>query len=173
MRRTFSTALVLAALLLVAGAALAMQHGMAHGGARNCMYCGMDLAKFAHSRMTIAYDDGSAIETCSLHCAAVDLAINIDKTPASISVGDMDTREAIDAETASWVIGGSKMGVMTANAKWAFLTGDAADSFVGKFGGRRATFDEAVEQAYLDMYRDTKTIREKRKMMRQGMAPQH
>src|SRR5512136_3014785 len=81
----------------------------------NCTYCGMDRAKFAQSRMLIEYDDGSAVATCSIHCAAVDLANNIDKTPKAIMVGDCGTKELIDAEKAFWVIGGSKPGVMTKN----------------------------------------------------------
>jgi hypothetical protein len=73
-----------------------------------CKYCGMDRAKFAHSRVLLTYDDGTTIGTCSLHCAAVDLALNIDKTPKSIQVGDFQTKALIDAEKASWVIGGKK-----------------------------------------------------------------
>src|SRR5512147_1541446 len=42
-----------------------------------CQYCGMELLKFAHSRMVVDYDDGSSVAVCSLHCAAVDLALNI------------------------------------------------------------------------------------------------
>jgi copper chaperone NosL len=40
----------------------------------SCTYCGMDREKFAQSRMVIEYDDGTSLGTCSLHCAAVDLA---------------------------------------------------------------------------------------------------
>jgi len=53
-----------------------------------CKYCGMDRAKFAHSRVLLTYDDGTTVGTCSIHCAAVDLAINIDKTPKVVLVGD-------------------------------------------------------------------------------------
>nr|NIR14006.1 NosL family protein [Desulfobacterales bacterium] len=41
----------------------------------NCKYCGMDRQKFSHSRMLIEYDDGSVLAVCSVHCAAVDLAV--------------------------------------------------------------------------------------------------
>ena len=51
-----------------------------------CKYCGMDRVKFAHSRVFIQNDDGTTEGTCSLHCAAVDLALNIDKTPKAIMV---------------------------------------------------------------------------------------
>jgi nitrous oxide reductase accessory protein NosL len=133
---------------------------------KSCPLCGMDREKFAHSRVLIDYDDGTAFGACSIHCAAVELAINIDKTPRMIQVGDYSTKKLIDAEKASWVIGGSKMGVMTKRAKWAFEKKDDADAFIKENGGTLVTFDEAMKAAYEDMYTDTKMIREKRKMMK-------
>ena len=130
----------------------------------SCKYCGMDRAKFAHSRMLIEYSDGTVVGTCSIHCAAVDLALNIDKTPKSIMVGDFSTKALIDAEKASWVLGGSVMGVMTKKAKWAFAQPGGADTFISQNGGKLATYDEAMKAAYEDMYADTKMIRDKRKM---------
>ena len=130
----------------------------------SCKYCGMDREKFAHSRMLVEYDDGTAIGTCSIHCLAVDLALNIDKTPKSIQVGDYNSKTLIDAEKASWVIGGNKMGVMTKRAKWAFAKKDDAEKFAKENGGAIATLDESMKAAYGDMYSDTKMIREKRKM---------
>ena len=135
----------------------------------SCKYCGMDREKFAHSRMLIEYDDGAAVGTCSIHCLAVDLALNIDKTPKAIQVGDYNTKSLIDAEKASWVVGGSKTGVMTKRAKWAFEKKEDADKFVKENGGAMATFDEAMKAAYEDMYTDTKMIRERRKMKKQKM----
>jgi len=41
----------------------------------------MDREKFAHSRVFVQYDDGSVLGTCSIHCAAVDQAVRIDKSP--------------------------------------------------------------------------------------------
>ncbi|MGE5799206.1 MAG: nitrous oxide reductase accessory protein NosL [Syntrophaceae bacterium] len=130
----------------------------------SCKYCGMDRAKFAHSRMLIEYTDGTAVGACSIHCAAVDLALNIDKMPKAVLVGDYNTKALIDAEKAAWVMGGSKMGVMTRNAKWAFLQKSDAEKFVSQNGGRISTWDEAMKASYEDMYADTKMIREKRKM---------
>jgi len=135
----------------------------------SCPYCGMDRAKFAHSRMFIQYDDASTVGTCSLHCMAIELAIHIDKTPATIAVGDYNTKALIDAEKAFWVIGGNKMGVMTKRAKWAFGKREDAEKFIKQYGGNPATFDEVIEAAYVDMYKDTKMIRDKRKMKRMRM----
>jgi nitrous oxide reductase accessory protein NosL len=131
---------------------------------KECAYCGMDRGKFAHSRMLIEYEDGSVEGTCSIHCVAIDLAINIDKTPKAIMVGDYNIKKLIDAEKAFWIIGGSKMGVMTKRAKWAFEKKEDAEKFLKENGGKISTFDEAMKAAYEDMYADTKMIREKRKM---------
>jgi len=130
-----------------------------------CKYCGMDRGKFAHSRMLIEYADGTVVGTCSIHCAAVDLALNIDKTPKAVLVADFGTKSLIDAELATWVVGGSKMGVMTGNAKWAFTQRGDAEKFINQNGGRIATYDEAMKVTYEDMYADTKMIRDKRKKM--------
>jgi hypothetical protein len=126
----------------------------------------MDREKFAHSRMVLEYDDGSVTGTCSIHCAAVDLAVTLDRSPTAIRVGDHGTRELVDAERATWVVGGDRPGVMTRRAKWAFAERAAAEAFVKEHGGKLATFDEAMKAAYEDMYEDGKMIREKRKMMR-------
>ena len=134
-----------------------------------CKYCGMDRSKFAHSRVLLNYDNGTPVGTCSLHCAAIDLALNIDKTPDTILVGDYNTHNLIDATKAFWVIGGNQPGVMTKNAKWAFATKDDAEQFTKANGGHSATFDQAMKASYEDMYTDTKMIREKRKMMKMKM----
>ncbi len=134
-----------------------------------CKHCGMSRDTFAHSRMLIEYEDGSTVAACSLHCAALDLALNLDKAPKAIRVADYNTKELINAETATWVIGGKKPGVMTRNAKWAFAKKEDAEKFSLENSGRIAGFDEALEAAYKDLASDTKMIREKRKMMKKKM----
>ena len=136
----------------------------------SCQYCGMDREKFAYSRMLIEYGDASAVGTCSIHCLAVDLGLNIDKTPKNIYVGDYYLKKLIDAENAVWVIGGNRMGVMTKRAKWAFGKRGDAEKFITENGGALATFDEVMKAAYEDMYQDTKMIREKRKMTKKSMT---
>ena len=130
----------------------------------SCKYCGMDRDKFAHSRALIEYEDGMVVPLCSIHCAAVDLSINIDKTPKVIWVGDYGTKNLVDVEKAFWVIGGSKMGVMTKRAKWAFEKKEGAETFKRENGGDLANFEQAIKASYEDMYQDTKMIRERRKM---------
>jgi copper chaperone NosL len=132
----------------------------------SCKNCGMNRQQFAHSRVLVVYDDGKREGFCSIHCAAVDLAVNIDRTPKRIFVGDYRTKELIDAENAFWVIGGSRSGVMTKRAKWAFSTREDADAFVKEFGGSRGVFDATMKATYEDMHQDTNMIRERRAMKR-------
>jgi copper chaperone NosL len=135
----------------------------------SCKYCGMDREKFAHSRMVVEYDDGTVFGSCSLHCTAIDLALNLDKTPKLIWVGDYYTKALINAEKAFWVVGGAKPGVMTKRAKWAFAQKEEAEKFMKENGGTMADFDGALKAAYEDIAEDTKMIRERRRMMRQKM----
>jgi nitrous oxide reductase accessory protein NosL len=155
-----------AALLALAGVARADHHMADVKDGPSCKYCGMDRAKFASSRMVVTYDDGSKLAACSLHCVAVDLALQIDKTPAAIQVADMNGQVLLDAERAVWVLGGTKPGVMTKRAKWAFADRAAADAFVKANGGAIVSFEDAIKASYEDMYQDNRMIREKRKAMK-------
>jgi len=168
MNRLFAA--VTAALLLLSGVARADHHMGDVKEGPSCKYCGMDRARFASSRMVVEYDDGSKLSACSLHCVAVDLANQIDKTPVAIRVADFGTQALVDAEKAVWVLGGSKPGVMTKRAKWAFADKAAAEAFVKENEGAPATFDEVARGAYQDMYEDTKMIRERRAAKRKAAA---
>ena len=143
-------------------------------GSPTCRHCGMDREKFAMSRMVIQYDDGSNAGVCSIHCAAVDLATNLDKAPITVQAADLGTKALVDAEKATWVLGGAKQGVMTRRGKWAFAERAAAEAFAKENGGTVVTFDEAMKATYEDLWQDTKMIREKRRMMRMKAAePKH
>lgn len=155
------TGLLIGLFVLTGGIAFAQEDVQKH---QSCSYCGMERAAFAHSRMLIIYDDGTQVATCSVHCAATDLAMKLDKTPRSIHVGDYNTKKLIDAERAAWVIGGTRQGVMTKRAKWAFEKEPDARAFIAANGGSLATFDDVIKASYEDMHADTKMIREKRKM---------
>jgi copper chaperone NosL len=136
---------------------------------KECKLCGMDRGKFDFSRMLIEYDDGTIAAVCSIHCAAAELAGNLDKTPRSLMVGDLNSKALIDAEKAFWVVGGRKQGVMSKRGKWAFEKKDAAEDFIKTNEGKLFSFEEAMNMAYEDMYQDTKMIREKRKQKRMEM----
>lgn len=139
---------------------------------KQCGHCGMDRANFEFSRMLIEYEDGTIIPVCSIHCAAVELANNIDKTPKVIKVADFNKRQLIDAEKAVWVVGGNKPGVMSKRGKWAFENKVDAEAFIKTNQGKLVSFEEAMKMAYEDMYEDTKMIREKRKHKQMKMMEQ-
>lgn len=117
---------------------------------RGCCQCGMDRKAYGFSRMLIRYADGSTSGLCSLHCAVLDMQQHRHTTASSILVADRDSHELIAAETAHWVLGGSKRGVMTALAKWAFARPAAAERFVADYGGRLSSWQAALEAARLD-----------------------
>lgn len=167
-RRILLAAVALSLMFVPVRAALAADADI--GKHKACKFCGMDREKWNFSRVYLEYDDGSTEGTCSIHCAAVDLALNLDKAPKTIWVGDYNTKGLIDAEKAVWVIGGKKQGVMTKRAKWAFADKAAAEAFVKENEGAIATFDEAIKGSYQDMYEDTKMIRERRAAKRKAAA---
>ena len=115
--------------------------------AGRCTQCGMDLKAFAQSRMVISFSDGSTVEVCSIHCAALELKQNKDKQVKSIMAADYVTKDLIDARTAIWVIGGDKPGGMNSPAKWAFAKEADAQKFVSENGGKISSFDEAMKSA--------------------------
>jgi len=114
---------------------------------KECKQCGMDRVAFAHGRMMIVYADGTNAATCSLNCAAIEMKNNKGKRVKSLKVADYRTKKLIDAESAIWVIGGNKPGIMTEMPKWAFAKKDDAQKFVRENGGRVTTFDEALNLA--------------------------
>jgi len=166
MRKALSICLIATLLFSTLGFAAEHVDQQQHS---SCDFCGMNRVKFAHSRMLIDYTDKTSVATCSLHCAAVEFAISINKTPQAIKAADFDSKQLIDAEHAFWVIGGKKPGVMTTRAKWAFSDKGAAEKFVRNQGGIIVGFDQAMKASYEDMYKDTMMIRNKRKMKKMKM----
>ena len=158
LNRTILLLTILTCVLMFSGVALADDD--------SCLYCGMKKAHYGHSWVIIEHEDDTIEGVCSVHCAAIDMARHTYKPVKKITVGDYNTKQQIDADRAYWVIGGDKMGVMTARAKWAFDTKDAADNFMKTHGGRPATFGEVMKAAFEDMYEDTLMIQKKRKMMK-------
>jgi copper chaperone NosL len=145
---------------------LLLQASVVSSGNDVCLHCGMKKSAYGHSWVVIGYADDSSAGMCSIHCGAIDMALNTDKDVSSITVGEYNTHKEIEAERAYWVIGGDKPGVMTIQAKWAFETKKAADRFIQIHGGRLANFGEVMRAAFEDMYQDTLIIRKKRKLMR-------
>ncbi len=136
-----------------------------------CKYCGMSPDHFTWSRVILEYEDGTKVATCSLRCACVELASNMGVGLTRILVGDYQTKELIDAETAVWVVGGDKHGVMAKTGKWAFAKKEDAEKFKLEHGGIVGGFGDALDTAYKDISDSIKTRRERAKMMK-AKAPE-
>ena len=141
-----------------------------------CPYCGMDRKQYHHSRMVVHYGDNLADGTCSLHCAAISLALNIDRDPKALWVGDNavegDTKPLVEVEKASFVVGSKLPGVMTARSKVAYGNADAAKASQAANGGELTDFDGALLAAYTDMSADVARIRKNRAERRRKMMEQ-
>jgi len=114
---------------------------------RSCARCGMDRKAYGFSRMLIQYEDGTLVGVCSLHCAVVELDANQGRSVKALLVADRDTRTLIDAEKATWVMGGKKRGVMTQLPKWAFQMKVDAEAFIKTNGGKIVSLEEALAAA--------------------------
>jgi nitrous oxide reductase accessory protein NosL len=141
-----------------------------------CPYCGMDRKQYHHSRMLVQYSDDLADGTCSLHCSALSLSLNVDREPKALWVGDNaaagDVKPLVEVDKASFLVGSKLPGVMTANSKVAYGTEEAAKVAQAANGGELVKFDQALLFAYTDMSKDVSRIRKmraerKRKMMEQ------
>lgn len=131
-----------------------------------CPYCGMDRNKFHHSRMLIQYSDDLADGTCSIHCAAISLSLNVDRDPKALWVGDNaapgEVKPLVEVDKAWFLVGSKIPGVMTANSKVAYGGEDAAKAAQAAQGGEIVRFDQALLAAYTDMSKDVSRIRRNR-----------
>ncbi len=139
----------------------------------SCPYCGMNRRQFHHSRVLVQYADDLPDATCSLHCAAISLSINIDRGPKAIYVADNgssdDIKPLIEVEKASFLVGSSIKGVMTRRSKVAYGTAAAATASQAANGGELMDFDKALLAAYTDMAQDVAMIRKNREERRKHM----
>jgi nitrous oxide reductase accessory protein NosL len=138
-----------------------------------CPYCGMDRTEYHHSRHLVQYDDDLVDGTCSIHCLAISLSLNLDRGPKAIYAADFGATAEIKPLTpvdkASYLIGSKLKGTMTANSKVAFADKTQAEAAMAKEGGALANFAEALRQTHLDMAADTVRIRKNRAEKRQKM----
>jgi copper chaperone NosL len=131
-----------------------------------CPYCGMDRNQFHQSRHLVHYADDLVDGTCSLHCAAISLAINLDRGPKAIYAADFgattDPRPLVNVDQATYLIGSKLPGVMTTKSKKAFASKEAAAAVRKEQGGELADFSAALAAAHASMADDTLMIRKKR-----------
>jgi copper chaperone NosL len=131
-----------------------------------CPYCGMDRKQYHHSRHLVHYADDLADGTCSLHCAAISLAINLDRGPKAIYAADFgasaEPKPLVNVDQATYLIGSKLPGVMTAKSKKAFASKEAAAAAQKQHGGELGDFSAALAAAHASMVDDTMMIRKKR-----------
>jgi copper chaperone NosL len=131
-----------------------------------CPYCGMKRKMWNHSRYLIHYSDDMVDPTCSLHCAAIGLSLNLDRTPKGIYVADFGSTQKIkpliNVDEATFLIGSKLKGTMTAKSKMAFASKTGVETVQKQKGGEIGNFDFALTKAYLSMAMDTMMIRKKR-----------
>jgi nitrous oxide reductase accessory protein NosL len=141
-----------------------------------CPYCGMDRKEYHRTRMLVHFSDDLPDPTCSLHCAAISLSINVDRAPKAIYVADNaaegEPLPLVPVEKASFLIGGDIKGVMTKRSKLAYGKADAASAAQAKHGGEVGDFDKALLAAHTDMAEDVKMIRMKREERRRHAEQQ-
>jgi hypothetical protein len=135
-----------------------------------------DRKQYHHSRMVVHYADDLADGTCSLHCSAISLSLNIDRDPKALWVGDNaaegDTKPLVEVDKASFLVGSKLPGVMTARSKVAYGNADAAKASQVANGGELTDFDGALLAAYTDMSADVARIRKNRAERRRKMMEQ-
>lgn len=142
-----------------------------------CPYCGMDRKMFHHSRMLLQYSDDLPDGVCSLHCASISLAVNIDREPKALWVGDnaapAEIKPLVDVDKATFLIGSQIKGVMTKRSKVAFGSEEAAKTaMAANGGGELGNFDKALLAAYTDMAQDVAMVRKNREERRKRAAMQ-
>ncbi len=138
-----------------------------------CPYCGMSRSMWNHSRHLVQYDDDLVDGTCSIHCLAISLSLNLDRGPKAIYAADFGAegkmKPLVPVDKATYLIGSSLKGTMTKTSKMAFADKAAALKAQKQHGGKTGTFDDALRQAYLDMAEDTIMIRKRRAEKRKKM----
>lgn len=135
-----------------------------------CPYCAMDRSKFHNSRHLVQYEDDLVDGTCSLHCAAISLAINLDRGPKAIYGADFgaagDIKPLVSVDKATYLIGSKLPATMSKKSKVAFASADAAKAAQAEQGGELGNFDAALMETYKNLAEDTVAIRKKRAEMR-------
>jgi nitrous oxide reductase accessory protein NosL len=131
-----------------------------------CPYCGMARKQWHHNRHLVHYSDDLVDGTCSLHCAALSLALNMDRGPQAIYAADYgstaDPKALLNVQEATYLIGSDLPGTMTRQSKVAFASPQAAQEAQSKHGGQLGDFDAALRAAYMSMADDTIMIRKRR-----------
>lgn len=135
-----------------------------------CPYCGMSRVEHHAARHLIHYADDRVDGVCSLRCASLSLALNIDRGPKAIYAADYGAattpRPLVPVEGVLYLIGSGLPGIMTTRSKHPFADRSAAEAARERHGGELGGFDAALTATYLDLARDTAAIRQRREERR-------
>ena len=139
-----------------------------------CPYCGMDRKEHHRTRMLVQYSDDLTDGTCSIHCLALSLGVNIDREPKNIWGPDYgataEPRPLLPVDNLTYLIGADLKHAMTKKSKHSFASADIAKEFQGKHGGTLGNFNDALRESYLGMADDVAMIRKNREERRKRVA---
>lgn len=140
-----------------------------------CPYCGMMRMQWSHTRHLIVYDNDTVDGTCSIHCAAISLSLNMDAGPKVIYAGDAgadgDVKPLADTAQMTYVIDPGKPGTMTMVSKYAYADPAKAEAAAAAGEGTQMVgFDDALRLAYAEMAEDTIMLRKRRGEKRKEMG---
>lgn len=139
-----------------------------------CPYCGMDRKEHQRTRMLVQYSDDLTDGTCSIHCLALSLGVNIDREPTNIWGPDYgataEPRPLQPVDNLTYLIGADLKHAMTKKSKHSFASADIAKEFQGKHGGTLGNFNDALRESYLGMADDVAMIRKNREERRKRVA---
>jgi nitrous oxide reductase accessory protein NosL len=139
-----------------------------------CPYCGMDRKENNRTRMLVQYSDDLVDGTCSIHCLALSLGLNVDREPKEIWGPDFansaDPRPLLPVDKLTYLIGADLKHAMTKRSKHSFASPETANEFQARHGGALGKFDDALRESYLDMAGDVTMIRKIRTEQRKRMS---
>ena len=99
-----------------------------------CGNCGMDLNEWARTRHEFDTSKGR-FHTCSIHCVSV-MKMKLNEPPKNVKVAEyLHPEKMLDADKASYVIGSTAPGTMTARSKIAFSSKEEAEKFAANTAG--------------------------------------
>ncbi len=126
-----------------------------------CPVCGMSIKNFYKTSHTSTLENGTVRQYCSIRCLAKDKEeYGIDEN--NIKVIDAKHEKLIDAKKAFYVIGSKVKGTMSMTSKLAFEKELDAKEFMKQYGGKIASFDEALKEAQNSLKKDDANTKNKK-----------
>ena len=109
---------------------------------QRCLVCGMDVAKYPHSRYVVTTTDGQTHVTCGVQCGLT-LHLRFKEKWRSAMATDLLSNRPFDAEAGFYVYKSSVITDMSPGFI-AFKRREDAEKFARGFGGDVVTYQEAL-----------------------------